>query len=220
MGTFGFNHRKTALEVDALMAAASIGSTFDLFDEDGLEIQDDLHPQTTTARSPSPFKRERTLRLLRHHEVSVIGPASVTVVTYGVQDQFAPESTPKIQRSHPAVAQVLVRELARLTVGWAGPGTVPPSDRVIHDILHVASCLPSGISLPEAEVDPDDGSVVLRWFSSDMSQSFSLTFLGRGEVTGFLSSPPATPAWKNKVLDAVNLTSKFNDEGVLALLLK
>ncbi len=99
----------------------------------------------------------------------------------------------------------LLAELLRLRDGWAGEDSVKPKAAAIRDIFTTTLWMPANTSLPETEVDPDDGSVVLRWVGAD-ALSFSLTFLGRGEVTGFLST---APAWKLKVSDSVNLTIMF-----------
>ncbi len=50
-------------------------------------------------------------------------------------------SRKKPASSHPAMAQSVVRELGRLQNGWAGPESIAPTDRVLRDILQVASYL-------------------------------------------------------------------------------
>lgn len=116
------------------------------------------------------------------------------------------------------LGQSIVRELSRLTAGWAGEGSVAPSNAVLRDMLTVTALLPVDTAEPETEVDPDDGSVVLRWLNADATSSFSLTFLGKGEVGGFLSSPVGLPAWKIRISDASQITGKLTNEGVLNLI--
>lgn len=105
-----------------------------------------------------------------------------------------------------AIGETVIRELARLAPGWAGPGSIAPTGRLLREILNVIVSLPFRTNPPETEVDPDDGAVVLRWSNTSNTQSFSLTFLGRGEVTGFLTGEPA---WKLKISDAINLAVKL-----------
>ncbi len=120
---------------------------------------------------------------------------------------------------HPSMAQKLVRELGRLTNGWSGPDSIAPSANVLRDIQLVSSSLPSFTRTPEAEVDPDDGSVVLRWIDGDASRSFTLTFVGQGGVTGFYSADDSsTPAWRLKASDSIRLAIKFSADNVQTLL--
>ncbi|WP_313602469.1 hypothetical protein [Rhizobium sp.] len=112
----------------------------------------------------------------------------------------------------------IVHDLSRLVDGWAGTDSVAPSYPVLLDLLSVSSLIPASIVEPETEVDPDDGSVILRWFNEDASESFSLTFLGKGEVAGYLSSNERLPAWKLKVSESSKITGKLISEAVLDLI--
>lgn len=109
------------------------------------------------------------------------------------------------------------QDLSRLVEGWAGEGSVAPSDEVIRDLLSVLTLLPPEVVEPDTEVDPDDGSVVLRWLNADATASFSLTFFGKGEVSGYLSSASRMPAWKYRVSDTPQLTGKLTSEEVFDL---
>lgn len=121
--------------------------------------------------------------------------------------------------TRPAMAENLVRELGRLVSGWDGPDSVAPSERVLLDIQQVAASFPSTTRAPEAEVDPDDGTVILRWLNEGATRSFSLTFMGKGSVTGFYSAEnSAEPAWKFNVSDAIRLAIKFSADDVQSLL--
>ncbi|NTG09279.1 hypothetical protein [Rhizobium rhizogenes] len=137
-------------------------------------------------------------------------------------DEHKPERRRLIARgisARPAMAENLVRELGRLVNGWDGPESIAPSERVLLDIQQVAASLPSKTRAPEAEVDPDDGTVILRWLNEDASRSFSLTFMGRGNVTGFYSAENSPePAWKFSASDAIRLAIKFSVEDIQSLL--
>lgn len=135
------------------------------------------------------------------------------------KEEEGPRSIKWYPGNHPSMAQKLVRELGRLANGWAGPDTMAPSSHVLRDIQLVASSLPSRTRIPEAEVDPDDGAVILRWLNENATRSFSLTFVGAGNVTGFYSADnSAEPAWKMSVSDATRLAIKFGAEVVQSLL--
>ena len=88
----------------------------------------------------------------------------------------------------PAIAENIVSELGRLTHGWAGPGTVPPSEEVVNDIERVAGCLPPTVHRPSVEVDDETGHVTLSWLSADQRRMFSLLFAGNNEVIGSFTS--------------------------------
>jgi len=118
-----------------------------------------------------------------------------------------------------ATASQILRNLGRLTDGWAGDDTVAPSHGVIKDFQAASIAFPPLVSLPEIEVDPDDGSVVLRWITAEGKETFSLTFVGNGSVTGYFSSDTsAEPAWSAMVTEARKLATKFTEENVLKLL--
>jgi hypothetical protein len=74
---------------------------------------------------------------------------------------------------------------------------------VLDDIADVVPLLP--------------GAAVLRWFSPDIRQSFSLTFLGLGSVAGYLSSDQGDPAWKLSLTDRERLRAKLGAPAVIAL---
>lgn len=82
---------------------------------------------------------------------------------------------------------------------------------VLDDIAELVPLLPSGFRPPEVEVDEDDGIVVARWFSEDMRESFSLTFLGLGSVGGYHSRNAADPAWKLPLNDRRCLSDRLSD---------
>jgi hypothetical protein len=88
---------------------------------------------------------------------------------------------------------------------------------VLDDIADVVPLLPGAFLQPEIEIDPDDGAAVLRWFSPDIRQSFSLTFLGLGSVAGYLSSDQGDPAWKLSLTDRERLRAKLGAPAVIAL---
>jgi hypothetical protein len=71
----------------------------------------------------------------------------------------------------------------------------------------------AGISFPtepDVEIDPDDGSVVLRWFKG--SESFSLTFLGKGNVAGCYLPSTEPAAWRVPVGEASPIIKESIDK--------
>lgn len=137
----------------------------------------------------------------------------------GGREEFSARLNQWSSGSHPGMAQKVVRELGRLTDGWAGPDSVAPSANILRDIQLVASSLPSSTRTPDAEVDPDDGSVVLRWMQEGALRSFSLTFVGQGGVTGFYSADDSSdPAWRLKASDSIRLAIKFSADNVQTLI--
>lgn len=89
---------------------------------------------------------------------------------------------------------------------------------VLDDIAELVPLLPSGFRPPEVEVDEDDGMVVARWFSEDMRESFSLTFLGLGTVGGYHSRNAADPAWRLPLNDRSCLSAWLSEPRLAALL--
>jgi hypothetical protein len=67
------------------------------------------------------------------------------------------------------------RELERLQDGWAGPGTVAPSERTKQDVERLLTIFSEITRAPEVEVDEESGHVTLRW-----SGAITLAFVLRG----------------------------------------
>ena len=89
------------------------------------------------------------------------------------------------------------------------------SDRVYADLRAVAANFIGHVSPPDVEAD--EGTLVLRW-SPDPDRSFTLTFMGKGNVTGYLSAGVSKlPAWKRPVSDQCFLIDRLNTAGVAAL---
>ncbi|NTF17855.1 hypothetical protein G6L37_05530 [Agrobacterium rubi] len=107
----------------------------------------------------------------------------------------------------------LLPALARIGITQEAARDHAIPDAVLEDIAAVAALLPNHSLIPETEVD-DDGTAVLRWFSSDMRQSFSLTFLGLGSVGGYLSTDRRDPAWRLSVDDGKRLSARLADVAV------
>lgn len=57
----------------------------------------------------------------------------------------------------------LQRDLDRLQDGWAGPGSIAPSDQAKRNVERLLSILPGIAHVPEVEVDEDCGDITLRW---------------------------------------------------------
>ncbi len=84
-------------------------------------------------------------------------------------------------------------------------------EKVRTDIETVIGYTMSPFAIPE--IEEDDGAIVLRWTSRYTTDTFSLTFLGEGNVSGYLSIEGCPfPAWKHPVTEAVKLTQLLNDE--------
>ncbi|TBB25193.1 hypothetical protein ELH51_27315 [Rhizobium ruizarguesonis] len=151
----------------------------------------------------------------RHHAGAIVHRASSRASSareigiVAILDHYRPRPT----------IDVVVRELGRVEPGWAGEDSVAPSTRVLRDIRSVSVCLPQFIKMPEVEIEPDDGSVILRWTDDAATASFSLSFHGKGEVIGFLSATnDAKPAWKCKVDSFSVLAVRTSDEKIRSLL--
>jgi hypothetical protein len=118
-------------------------------------------------------------------------------------------------KSSSSVIEQIVRELGRLNDGWAWSEAKAPSESVLRDMQTAAIALPHNMRRPEIEVDPDDGAVVLRWVLAATNRTFSLTFLGNGSVTGFLSSDDdPQPAWASRVNDAGRLVTRVSEDRI------
>lgn len=79
--------------------------------------------------------------------------------------------------------EILLIELGRLIDGWAGPGTIAPSLKIMRDIEEVVPLIQSIARPPAVEVDEGDGYVTLRWTSPN-GDTFVLIFNGKQEVIG------------------------------------
>jgi hypothetical protein len=91
------------------------------------------------------------------------------------------------------------------------------SSAVMSDITAVISNVVVPFPLPEAEIDEDDHSVILRWTLDE--RSVSLTFLGHGFVTGYLIDPlNKGPSFRCEVRDSSRIGSKLNRESVLRVI--
>ena len=208
--------RGLAFEADAPLEVIDFFSLDDEYDLDSEAII------SSTIRR-EPFPRPSVIRKHRRTFAPLVWPDVFKHALDNVNDNAAISNhvldTNK-QKTAPyaGVGEEIIRELGRLTPGWAGENSVPPPDSVLRDVLTVTTLLPAEVIEPETEVDPDDGSVILRWMNEDSTSSFSLTFLGRGEVGGFLSSHPTVPAWKIRISETAHITSKIMSEGVLELI--
>jgi hypothetical protein len=101
----------------------------------------------------------------------------------------------------------IITAIGALEDGWSGEQSKAPSPSVSADIV-VALAGMAFAKEPDVEVDPDDGSVILRWLKA--SESFSLTFLGKGNVAGCYLPSTEPAAWRVPVGEA----SKFIKESI------
>ncbi|RYZ82453.1 MAG: hypothetical protein EOP06_21635 [Proteobacteria bacterium] len=79
----------------------------------------------------------------------------------------------------------IVADLGRLKDGWAGPGSKAPKATVIRDIERIFSAFENDTSLPNVEVDGEDGTAVMYWQID--RNAFSLMINGDGKISGVLS---------------------------------
>jgi hypothetical protein len=85
------------------------------------------------------------------------------------------------------------------------------------DVAAVISNIVTPFELPEAEIDEDDNSIILRWTRND--RSFSLTFLGQGFVGGCLIHPTQKkPAFRHEASDSEWLRARLSGEVVTDLM--
>jgi hypothetical protein len=89
---------------------------------------------------------------------------------------------------------------------------------VLDDMADLVPLLPPGFTIPEIEVDEDDGIVVARWFSADMRESFSITFPGLGTITAYHSRAFPDPAWKMALVDKARLMAKLSEASLTSLI--
>jgi hypothetical protein len=120
-----------------------------------------------------------------------------------------------------AIAEDIVSELGRLTHGWAGPGTVPPSEEVVNDIERVVGCLSPTVRRPSVEVDDETGHVTLSWLSEDQRRMFSLLFAGNDEVIGSFTSLIAGETerpWRHNTKEENKIVAALDSERTRAVL--
>ncbi|MFS8115184.1 hypothetical protein QD460_25960 [Rhizobium jaguaris] len=154
----------------------------------------------------------------RQHTGAIVHRASHSSFSAREPDKI--EFLDNYRAARPTV-EVVVRELGRVKAGWAGEGSVAPSTKVLRDIRSASVCLPQFVKMPEVEIEPDDGSVVLRWMDEAAIASFSLSFHGKSEVIGFLSTTEnSTPAWKCRVDAFSVLAVRTSDERIRSLFAK
>jgi hypothetical protein len=58
------------------------------------------------------------------------------------------------------------------------------------------------------EIENDDGTAIIRWAKG--RNTFTLTFMGQGSVTGFVSDGEEVPAWKVETANAAELLEKLS----------
>jgi hypothetical protein len=115
----------------------------------------------------------------------------------------------------PAEADQISRELGRLEAGWAGPGSLAPSDQAIRDFELVAPLLPLATVPPSVEVDESDGYISMRWRRTPGGASFTLVFNGKREVMGNLASGNTMyEPWKLSIKDEATIAIKLDHSDV------
>jgi hypothetical protein len=101
----------------------------------------------------------------------------------------------------------IVDQIAVLSDGWAGAGSVAPSTAARSDVAAALAVAPAGTRAPTIEVD-EDGVVALLWEGAD--KSFALTFYGNGMVVGTLSPYAAQhKPWRVNASDSAAISSRL-----------
>lgn len=219
MSTFDSTLKIDPASVNALLAR----NTLDIVELEEVVAGDDTQWEPAITRRPVEPGRSPTTHPIPYFTVHKVHTLSTTWTKAnsfrGSGDEVYARTAQRYQATHSSVAQKVVRELGRLKNGWSGAGSVAPSDNILRDIQLVASSVPSLTRAPDVEVDPEDGSVVLRWMEAGASRSFSLTFVGQGWVTGFYSADDTSaPAWRLRASDSIRLAIKFSNDNVQSLL--
>ncbi|MHA6288090.1 hypothetical protein [Maricaulis sp. CAU 1757] len=76
-----------------------------------------------------------------------------------------------------------LKDLGRLVDGWAGEGSLAPSEAILLELETVAvGAIPNDCALPEVEVEDDTGAVTLRWTSENRDKQISMFLGGTGTV--------------------------------------
>lgn len=106
----------------------------------------------------------------------------------------------------------IVTELGRLKSDWDGNGAVSPSPALINQLERALHTLPHETKEPEVEVDPSDGSVVIRWWSADGEAAFSMTFVGNDKLYAVMSSSgDASTSWQCSVRDETKIIDNIEN---------
>lgn len=80
------------------------------------------------------------------------------------------------------------------------------NEGVIGDVTAALVNFTQAFAMPE--IENDDGTAILRW--SMGRDIFTLTFMGQGSVTGFVSDGEDVPAWKVETANVAELLEKMN----------
>jgi hypothetical protein len=111
-------------------------------------------------------------------------------------------------------------ELEQLEAGWAGDGTVVPSEGILKDVRYLFMEALEWVDVPGAEVDPDTGTVTLSWSRPGRPAEFSLVLRGKGEVTGVLTELPPTNyrPWRLPLSDLGAISKRLQEPKVRDLI--
>jgi hypothetical protein len=115
----------------------------------------------------------------------------------------------------------ILKELGRLTDGWAGPDSRAPGKQAQDNIQRVGVLFPANTLPPGLEVDPDDGEIVLTWANAKTRAAFSLSFDESKFVTGVISSnhPDWWRPWKCSVASERDFLEHLEHSSVRQMLL-
>jgi hypothetical protein len=129
-------------------------------------------------------------------------------------------SSKELSQPVPLVVDRLIIFLERMSAGWAGPCTFPPSAQTVEDVLAVSYLVGPLSKMPEVEVDPDSGSVSLIWTRRDKRRSFALMFDGDRRVIGTMACLDGGEyvPWSLAVDREVQIAAHLEDADVAELL--
>jgi hypothetical protein len=118
------------------------------------------------------------------------------------------------------VGDRIVSELGRIKDGWAGEGTVAPTNQIVTDVESAIERLPVFAKMPAIEIDEEDGTVALRWLAQDRNSSLSLVFRGNKRVTGVFATiaPPRSTTWSFSVSEEIQIAKQFDEPTVRQLI--
>lgn len=243
MANFAWNNRDTSIERNGLLASAFIGQNDAIWKSavvtDQLATPEPVIVGSAVGFAQSPVfvglvplsVKESFASPFRGVAITVVGleatdrsqsmlssAAEVFSLERGAISSLAKEQYTPLESTFIGARMAVIRDISRLKDGWDGLGSRAPSTSIKDDVSKVANFFPINSAEPSVEIDPEDGTVVLRW--AKPLAKFSLTFVGTRSVTGFLLDAENKPAWKVGVSDFKALYSRLHDERVLQVMAK
>lgn len=171
----------------------------------------DVHILGTTLSAVTD--RTQTWRAINERSIPVWGstPLGVSGHTRVVRGKTSPSGPP----SFSDLIDLAVAEMGRLKPNWDGEGGIVPSEQTVNTLQVIPRAVPLRTRPPEIEVDGSDGSVSLRWYSTNGSAVFSMTVRGQ-EIVGVLTSTLQEPvSWRLGGEDDAKLARQTSEIALL-----